>query len=380
MINEPRLAAALFYWMTVLMATIIVFLDSRKRMKYGHVLTFAFGSLLLGSTSLIIRQFLPNAWELGLAISMLAYAVGVLIFWLHFELMTKERPSTWMIVPATMLMTLLGIGIVGTTGIHFFHDSSALFFSFTGLLIMAVFSLSRPLLFATREYIRYHQRQPFLEATGYLSLLAAAINFYFDYMWNRFDTIYNSITIILGALGVLMVIMAYLLNKAYLYRLPFDVHYLFCFHDSGINFYQRRLTRKPVEIDDANNKTRAATADDDDENQVIFLTGILGATEAIFKKILQRQVKEIKISCDDLYLFFARDQSKRIGVGVICQSITWYLKQAIKHLLESIPPDIITMEGDPSTMKIIEHHVLQENITPLVKNAFPYFTILTVLE
>ncbi len=365
MIDVSRLAAALFYWFVVTTAAVFITIDSRRRMKRIHVLTFAFGSFSLGSTSLIIRLFVPRSWELGLALSIMTYATGVLLIWTHFELMTKERPSYWMVISSTSLMTLLVIGLIGSTNLTLPHDSTMLFFSFTGLLILALFALPQPLFFAMHEYITYRQRQSFLEALGYIFLLLAAINFYFDFIWNRFNSIYNTITIFLGSFGVLLVIIAYLLNRAYLYRLPIDIQHVFCFHDSGINFYNRTLLHPHVENKD---------------DRITFLTGILGATEAIFKKVLHQQLHEILITGDVQQLYFARDPIRKIGVGVISQSITWYLKQSVKRLLETIPSSFITEKDDPSTMKVVDHSILEEIITPLVQMAFPYFVVTMTSE
>ncbi len=357
-----RLILAFIYWSGLGMTCFILSIDSIRRIHDVHIMSLGFASLFLGGTSLVIRLAFPTYWELGLAISVLFYSIGLILLRLHFELIRKEQLSHRIIGFSSVVTTILIFGIIGTIDDQFISKELALLLSFSSLLILSFMALPTPLFFSIKEYLRYKKRQQFIEATGFLFLLMAAVNFYLDFIIGLFDTTFYTITLLIAALSSITLSTAYLIDRSYVYRIPFDLNYIFCFHDSGLNFYQRVLIRSDQE--------------EKDQQAITYLTGVFSAVDAIIKNILQQHVEEVNITSKNSVVYLKRDKNKRIGVGVVTRCISWYLKRSLARFLDRLPADLIVDPRDPSTMRVMDNDILEKHITMLLQSMFPYFRVI----
>ncbi len=360
-IQVLKILLAIVYWAGLGMTAAIVLIDSLRRMHRIHLVSLAFASLFLGATSLIIRLLFPSYWDLGFSLSILFYSIGLIMFWFHYELMRKETLSTWIITISAVITTILILSVMGTINNQFINMTHASLISITVLMILASISLSIPLILSIKEYLSFKNKQQFIEATGYLLLLIAASFFYLSFIFDLFTHPFYVVTIFFAACSTITLSLAYLINTSYLYRIPFDIQHLFCFHDSGLTFYHRTLIRCDR---------------DREEKNLSFLAGVFTATDAIVKKILQQQVIEATLQSENHVIYFKRDPHKHVGISVITTCVSWYLKQWISNLLESIPDSFVHETGDPNTLKVVESKPLVTEMNRIIQALFPYFEII----
>ncbi len=308
----------------------------------------------------MVRLLAPEYWDLGLAISVLFYSIGFVMFWFHYEFMRKERLPSRVLVITTTLITILALGIVGTANPQLINKDFALANSFLTFLLLSLISLPMSLQFSINEYLNYRNRQQFIESIGYLLLLIGATLFYITFI-NQFQPLLHVLTLFFASSSALTLSFAYMINPSYLYRIPFDVQHLFCFHDSGLTFYHTTLLRQDIERN---------------QNAVAFLTGVFTATDAIVKNILAQQVQQASIYGKDHVIYFRRDPSKKIGVAVITTRLSKYLKQWMDVLLEKIPTELVHDANDPMTLKVDETELLEREMNAIVQQVFPYFKII----
>ncbi len=328
-----------------------------KIKKSLNLLGLGFISAFFGSLMLFLRLLNPAEWDFFLSLSITFYTVAVTLFYAHFQLSRTDFFEKWkigiiiLLLNGVILHNQLSI-ILQAIDTHFGLTTHFLIFLLTSYLGLII-----PIIITIQEFRLYRIKQQFIEGIGFAILLLGANLLTVAFFTNSFGSLTYLISLFCAALGGSFLALAYLINPAYIYRVPFEFYSILGFHDSGMVFYQQEMLHLGIEKSEKRTKLIGS-----------YLTTI----KSYFKMFLEQEMQEFIQQGDAMVVYMKRDPLKKIGYAVITTKSTWYLRRIIKRLLDETPGDLI--EDDQAEPLDIKQ--MREILDPIVKRLFPYFELL----
>ncbi len=357
---DVRLSVILMFWITMLVTMTLMTRDTVKKKRSYHFILISFVFFFLVASSMLYRLLFFSER----VVTLIFYSIGLCFLWTHFELMRARYVKVWklmiMISLTTVIITSFAMLTLG--GIH----PLALNLSVFAVTVLSIPSLLYPVFMSIKEYRTYRIPQQLFEILGFLLLLLSFQYFFlFEQIPHPFATEIDVVTIIIGFVGALLLMLAYLYNPAYMHRIPFQMYYLLGYHDSGILFFVRRI--------------RSEHLDEHHEDPNLYLlSGILSSIDTAYRHILQQEIEHSVQKARNMELLFHRDPEKRISYVLIAEQVSWYLERSLSLLLRLTPKELITQAS--GEMRVVDQGEIDRVIEPLVRQIFPFFNMFEVLE
>ena len=342
-----------------LLLSLFIYQTVRKN-RHAHVMTLGLLFGLMGVSIFSIQIFLPDLLSYGDAAILANGVFYILMFYslfIHFERVNALAPR---LVPLAIMSGLAAVGLTTSAVILGVGSSSALILlnnfahdAIRGLvLLLAAFT-------AFRGWLLTHEREGMME---WVSLLILAIGGIPTILGN-----YTEIDDFLGLglyewgdlvtfIGLLILVLIYIYNPDYLYRMPVPIHGVIMYNSTGIATYSRQVRNKGFEA------TKMP-----DELMSMSITAI----SSVLSESLHGSAELRHIDAKFRILIF--ETRGDITVMLICAKATYFLRRSLKLLLHNISDsayEVLAAEAYNKTEEI------ETEVDHAVKSALPYLVFL----
>ncbi len=357
---DVRTAVIILFWMTMLVTVVLMTKDTAKKKRSYHFILVSFVFFFLVASSMLYRVIFFSER----VVTLIFYSIGLSFLWTHFELMRSRQVNIFKIVLMVSLTTVIitSFTFLSLDGIL----PLALNISVLSVTLLSIPSMLYPVYMSIQEYRMYRFPQQLFEIVGFLFLLISFQYFFlFEQLPHPLAPEMDIVTIVIGFIGAILLMMAYLYNPSYMYRIPFQIYYLLGYHDSGILFFARRLRSERLN-------------DLHEDPNLYLLSGILSSIDAAYRHVLQQEIEHSVQKARNMEVLFHRDPEKRISYVLIAEQVSWYLERSLDLLLHLTPKELITQES--GEMRVVDQEDIDRVIEPLVRQVFPFFNMLTITE
>ena len=162
---------------------------------------------------------------------------------------------------------------------------------------------------------------------------------------------YSTIADTIGTLGIFLLLLNYLSNLDYLYRLPFPIHQIIGYNSSGLCIYSRSVYTKGL-------KTL--------QIEEMLFSGLISALSSGIKESLGTSTELRYIDATNKHILL--HMHKGLTIVVVADNKSNLLIESIKTVNELIG-DTLRKKIDGSLINISE---LTQELDPIIKIAFPY--------
>jgi len=153
------------------------------------------------------------------------------------------------------------------------------------------------------------------------------------------------------SIGIIILVITYLVNIDYIYRLPNDVFLLMVLTKAGTPLHSVKLkTRKKVDIEE------------------VLLSGMISAINSVFKEILKKEstIREISSKGTSILL----ESGNEIMAVVITDRVSFFLDKALKRYVK-----VFEKEFKKEIENNIRDLVVYDRGVKLLTSIFPFFIV-----
>ncbi len=195
--------------------------DTAKKKRSYHFILVSFVFFFLVASSMLYRVIFFSER----VVTLIFYSIGLSFLWTHFELMRSRQVNIFKIVLMVSLTTVIitSFTFLSLDGIL----PLALNISVLSVTLLSIPSMLYPVYMSIQEYRMYRFPQQLFEIVGFLFLLISFQYFFlFEQLPHPLAPEMDIVTIVIGFIGAILLMMAYLYNPSYMYRIPFQIYYL----------------------------------------------------------------------------------------------------------------------------------------------------------
>jgi hypothetical protein len=291
--------------------------------------------------------------------------LALLFIYAHYDRISSQKPShfkNYLVLGLGLInLTLLTIGFLNLYR-DFYFISPIIYILIS---IFGIICFIPPLINALRARRIIKERAIFIEILslvlilfGCFAYLIGSISYMIDY--SAFITLLNDLTsmgdiLILIALNLIM--LNYIFNRDYIYRIPFPVHNFLIFNKGGVMIYNRDVITMDIPELDFSKK--------------LIVSGILNAISEMIKKTLGEQSNLRFIDAESYQILFSKIPKIESMVAVISSGYNKILLKSLDQFANSIPVQLIEKMSKSSE----EKQEINKNIDSLLLKSFPYITL-----
>ena len=281
------------------------------------------------------------------------YLFGIFYFliFIHFHNLYKENE--------TMYVVNIVFGIIAVFTSFLFltvvtNESVLLAITgrFSNIIGLACFSYISYVCFIVARMLR--EREAIVEFSSYFIVFIAHIIYVLgnNLFLNFID--YETIADALGIIGIFMLLLNYLSNLDYLYRLPFPIHQIIAYNNSGLCIYSRSVFTRGIQ----------AIAVEE-----MLFSGLISAISNGIKESLGTTTELRYIDATNKHILL--EMFKGITIVVVSDNKSKLLVESIKTVNNLIPDDL----RNKINGSLINVNKISDKFDSYVNIAFPYITI-----
>ncbi len=364
--SELRFFINVFITLGIILLIIIFIYQSKKKNRHAPLLTWAMLLGIIGQIFHVYYFWLESSmmnvpehvifWKLGWM-----WLAGMsFLMYLHFEAISEIRPRT----------TRFGVAcfIFGA----YYALSMAFLLNLTDSTLEAIASRynSIPNMFAfgfaavtsARTTVLLKERESMFETLALAMVFLGMSSFVI--IDNHLPGMIGLLSIeadmetfgdVVNAAGVIILILTYLSNIDYLYRLPVPIHQLILYNSAGLPVYSRRVKTKGFEVLQVENT---------------LFAGGMSAISSLMKEALGSSAILQHIDARHRHLFF--QTRKTLTICAVADKGTKFLLQSLKLAVNLIAPQLENQLNHP----IISTKNVSDQLDTLFQEAFPYLELL----
>lgn len=346
---------------------IVMIADIEKKSRRNHIdISFLIGGLLCIS----LGNFLMIFGIYQRIIGSLLQSFGMILIFFHYEAIHSGRPNP---VLMTLILALFAICFVlevlrmnfyYSIGVEIFTnetipawDNSVLhnIIKLTSYLydIISTITLLNALIIMNKVHKRVQIKATLQELIAIWFLMGyRVIYFVWYFVVPDIKWIVETIALLLSVIGLLILISNYISYPDYLYLLPFPIHSLMLYNQSGISYYSYQNT--------------AQTSMDEDKFQLV--TGAFTAISSLIQETLGKNAHLERIQAENFQIFFERLPKDSGTFVVIANGETAFFKKALKRFINALSPEVLININN----QIQDLDPIHSEIDSNAKQFFPY--------
>ena len=336
-----------------LIAIVFIYQTRRKHRKifflsFGLIIPIVAQSfyILINTSSLIHINLL-----VGKYIRDYLFGIFYFLIFMHFHNLYNENESNYLV------NIVFGIISVSTTFLILSDVTNepvilSITGRFTNVIGLACFSYISYISFLVAKMLR--EREAIVEFGSYFLVFIAHIIYVLgdNFFLQPFD--YTTIADTMGIIGIFLLLLNYLSNLDYLYRLPFPIHQIIAYNNSGLCIYSRSVHTKGIE----------AVAIEE-----MLFSGLISAISNGIKEALGTTTDLRYIDATDKHILL--EMYKGITVVVVSDNKSKLLTESARTVNKLIPDDIRNYINGT----LVNVSKIEDKFDFFVKTAFPYVTI-----
>ncbi len=338
----------------------IVFIYQTRR-KHRKVFFLSFGLIipiiaqsfyiLINTTSFIQIDLL-----IGKYIRDYLFVIYYFLIFIHFHNLYKENETAYLV------NIVFGIIAIFTSFLFLsIFTNEKVLISITGrfanVIGLACFSYISYVCFIVAKMLR--EREAIVEFGSYLIIFIAHIIYVLgnNYFLNFIN--YENIADTLGIIGIFLLLLNYLTNLDYLYRLPFPIHQIIIYNNSGLCIYSRSVRTKGID---------AIFVEE------MLFSGLISAISSAIKESLGTSTELRYIDATNKHILL--EMYKGLTIVVVSDNKSKLLVESIKTVNKLIPDDF----RENLNTSLVNVSKISDLFDSYIKIAFPYLVIQDVKE
>lgn len=323
---------------------------------------FLTAAIILG----LVGQSLSLTGFTGLLIGVSLVCWSFVLIYLHFESLASIRPQYWffgIVVGLASIVTALGV--LGLMPMVTIADNSYLVQRFVSS-IACILAIGRSIQIVIEIQQQSPSKETNNELLGVSSLLLYRIIFFLrdsitivaiavqiDWMITV-NTVFTYIGLIFALLGLGILILNYTIYPDFIYRLPFPVHSIMLYNQSGMTIYHRRVQAKNLKA-----------------YHEELMSGAFTAISQLVNDTLGSGAHLRHIDADEYQIFLLEVGNEDGTLAVIVSGGSLSFRQALVRFLDTLPTRIIQNMNEVN----YEYKTNTQIIDEYIMASFPYLEI-----
>lgn len=334
--------------------TIVFMYQTSKKHRKVFFLSFGLIIPIVAQSFYVLintTSFIQINTHIGKYIRDYLFGIFYFLIFIHFHNLFKENDTNYIV------NFIFGIISIFTSFLFLsIVTEEPVLISITGrfanVIGLACFSYISYVCFLVAKMLR--EREAIVEFTSFFIIFVAHIIYVLgdNFFLNFFD--YTTLADVMGIIGIFLLLINYLSNLDYLYRLPFPIHQIIIYNNSGLCVYSRTVRTKGI---------KAITIEE------MLFSGLISAISNGIKESLGTTTELRYIDATNKHILL--EMYKGLTIVVVSDNRSKLLVESIKTVNKLIPDDI----RNELNGSLINVSKIPNLFDSYIKIAFPYIII-----